>query len=143
MKKGKASAFFMVKFWMVKLKYELLVFKTHKRLATFAKDLLAITFEQCQIKKARQSDDLEAPLKPTTKVAKSPRKFSVAKSLFEETPILLKDLHHSASYILVSVKVKVINIDKPVKLSGGLQKKEIVIADALSPARLIYVNTLE
>ena len=73
------------------------------------------------------------------KVAKSPRKFNVKEFSAEEkaTPsILLKDLQDQPAYSEVSVKAKVMNVDRAMKVSGGLTKQDVTIADSTAPARL-------
>ena len=151
MKKGKASNFFHANISDGDTQLRLVGFQDaqRKQLASFKKDSSAIALEHCKIKRARQSDDLEVLLKPTTKVTKSPKKLDVKQFPTEEhqPTILLKNLQDLPTYTKVWVKAKVMNVDPPVKLSGGLTKQEITIADSTAPARLTLgekdIDTLE
>ena len=50
--------------------------------------------------------------------------------------ILLKELEDKPVYAKVSFKAKVIAMDEPVKLSGGLTKQEVTVSDSTALARL-------
>ena len=50
--------------------------------------------------------------------------------------ILLKDLQQQHAYSKISVEAKVMNIDRAMKVTGGLTKQDITIADSTAPARL-------
>lgn len=69
---------------------------------------------------------------------RSPRKFNVKRCSAEDLNpfILLKDLREQTAYSKVSVKAKVMNIDRAMKVTGGLTKQEITIAISTAPARL-------
>lgn len=97
MKKGKSASFLEAKITDGDTEMPLVRFQgsQRKRLADFQEKSESVTLQNCKIKKARQSDDLEVLLKSATKVKKSPRKFTIAsKSLMnEQSPdIYLKNL---------------------------------------------------
>ena len=62
-----------------------------KRLASFQNNSSAIALEHYKIKRARDSDEIEVLLKPSTTVGKSPRKFN-ASSKEDYASMVLKDL---------------------------------------------------
>ena len=148
MKQGKASSFFHANLTDGETQMRVVGFQDaqRKRLASFQKNSSPISLEHCKVKRARDSDDFEVLLKPSTKVSKSPRKFNVS-SKEEYATKMLKDLEDQPTYSKVLVKAKVMNIDVPTKLSGGFTKQEITIADSTAAARLTLweddINTLE
>ena len=150
MKKGKAANFFEATITDGKAEMRVVGFQgSHrKRLADFQENSQTVTLENCKIKKARQSDDMEVLLKSSTTVRKSPIKLAISsKSLITPPDMCLKDLSDKPVYSKVSFQAKVINVDDPVKLSGGLSKQEVTVADSTAAARITLwqsdINTLE
>ena len=79
MKKGKSAHFFDGKICDQDKEMRIVGFQQsqRKRLADFQSSSDPISFANCTIKKARQSDDLEIILKASTKLTKSPPKISL------------------------------------------------------------------
>ena len=139
MKKGKAANFFEATITDGKAEMRVVGFQgSHrKRLADFQENSQTVSLENCKIKKARQSDDMEVLLKSSTTVRKSPIKLAISsKSLITPPDMCLKDLSDKPVYSKVSFQAKVINVDDPVKLSGGLSKQEVTVADSTAAARI-------
>lgn len=151
MKKGKSAIFFEGTIMDGNSEMRIVGFNgsQRKRLANFQEKCECVTFENCKIKKARQSDDLEVLLKSSTIVHKSPVKFCVsANSLMKDTPnMILKDVADKPVYSKVYFKAKVINMEDRVKLSGGISKQYLTVADSTGAARITLwesdINTLE
>lgn len=125
-------------------------FKRSQRhlLSDFERSSDAVFLENCQVKKARLSEELEVLLKSNTSVCKSPRKFQLPASATSPDPFIsVKDAVSKPVFYKVSFKAKVVTVDEPVKLAGGLTKQELTLADATAPVRLTLwqgdVNTLE
>ena len=80
MKKGKAANFFEATITDVKAEMRVVGFQgSHrKRLADFQENSQTVSLENCKIKKARQSDDMEVLLKSSTTVRKSPIKLAIS-----------------------------------------------------------------
>lgn len=104
-----------------------------KRFSSFEKDTSSVLLEHCKIKRARPSEDLEILLNSTTILAKSPQKFNVSSV---PDNIVLKDLVQYKIDDRVTFNAKVIAIENPQKVSHGLTKQEIVVADATAAAHL-------
>lgn len=139
MKKGKAANFFEATIMDGKAEMRVVGFQDshRKRLASFQENSQTVAFENYKIKKARHSNDLEVLLKSNTALHKSPMKYTVSsKTLAKETSpdICLKDLSDKPIYSNVSFEAKVINLGDPVKLSGGLSKQEVIVADSTAAA---------
>ena len=149
MKKGKAANFFEATITDGKTEMRVVGFQgTHrKRLADFQENSQTVTLENCKIKKARQSDDLEVQLKSNTTLRKSPMKYAVSSKSLMKEDICLKDLTDKPVYSKVSFQAKVINVDYPAKLAGGLSKQEVTVADSTAAARITLwqsdINTVE
>ena len=139
MKRGKSSHYFEGKISDGQSHMRVVGFQDllRKRLSTFQNTSSPVSLAHCKIKRARESDDLEVMLNAGTKLAKSPKKFHLSPiPSVEDSTIVLKDLPDMTTYSKVSFKAKVISVPKPEKLSNGLSKQEVVIADLTAPARL-------
>ena len=67
----------------------------------------------------------------------SPKKFVVGDLVrIRSSNMRLDELSSRNTFDKVSVAAKVIGVEKPVKVSGGITKQEVIIADASSAARL-------
>ena len=72
----------------------------------------------------------------------SPKKFVVRDlARIGSSNMQLEELSSRNTFVKVSVAAKVIGVEKPVKVSGGITKQEVTIADASSAARLIRRET--
>ena len=108
-----------------------------KRLASFQDRLEAVTIENCQVKKSRQSDELEVLLRSASRVQSSPKKFNIGDiTKLTTSEITLSDLSTKNTFDKVSVPAKVLRVDDPVKVSDNLTKQDIVVVDSTSAAKL-------
>ena len=107
------------------------------RLAQFQKSMESVALFDCQLKHGRQSDELEVILRSSSRVTPSPKKFRVADlSALSNPEIQLKALPDKNAYDKVSITAKILHLEDPVKVSGGLSKQDVTIADATAAARL-------
>ena len=117
-----------------------------KKLSNFQKTSSPVSLARVRIKRARDSNDLEVLLNSSSKLTKSPKKFQIPSTPPNEdqdNATSLKDLPDMPIYTKIR---KVIDIEKPEKLSNGLTKQEIVVADPTAAARVTLwendINTL-
>lgn len=90
----------------------------------------------CQVKPAKFGNKLEVVINANTDVVTSPKKFKVSPWESSNPDIPLKDLDQRDDYDKVHVTVKVLSVQDTVNVAGGLQKQDVAIADATSPARI-------
>ena len=139
MKRGGKAEFFEAKLTDGDAHMRLVGFSAgqRKRLASFQDRLEAVTIENCQVKKSRQSDELEVLLRSASRLQSSPKKFNIGDiTKLTTSEITLRDLSTRNTFNKVSVPAKVIRVDDPVKVSGNLTKQDIVVADSTSAAKL-------
>ena len=140
MKKGKKAEYFEAKLTDGLKQMRVVGFKGghRKRLASFeAESQGSVSLQNCQVKKARQSDELEIVLKSSSRVEASPKKFAtdcVAKIL--SSKITLDDLDQRRAFERISVDAKVVRVGDPAAVSGGVVKQDVVIADSTSAAKI-------
>ena len=108
-----------------------------KRLADFQSASQDVSINNCTIKRARKSDDLEVILKSNSRVIKSPNKFDICLQKSSKGDTALKDLPQKSVYCNVSVKAKVIQVNDSVKLANGLSKQDVTIANSTAVAQLV------
>ena len=105
-----------------------------KKLSNFQKTSSPVSLARVRIKRARDSDDLEVLLNSSSKLTKSPKKFQIPSTPPNED----QDNATSLKYLP----------DMPIytKISNGLTKQEIVVADPTAAARVTLwendINTL-
>ena len=108
-----------------------------KRLSTSQSTMDSVALENCQVKRAKYSDDMEIVLRSTSKVQSSPKKFSKEKiAVLMNEKITLDSLGTKNEYDKVTVSAKVIRIDEPTQVSGNLTKQDLIIADATAAAKI-------
>lgn len=131
MKKGKSSQFFDAKIIDDKAQVRVVGFSTalRKRMANFEDSHDPVALQNCRIKKARYSDELEIILSPTTQISKSPKKFQqVIKT--KSGIITISNIQNMCDYDKVSVKAKVLSVHPPVEVGAGLTKQDVAVSDA-------------
>ena len=97
----------------------------------------SVALENCQVKHAKYSDDLEIILRSTSKVQSSPKKFSknkIATLLNEKTSLDFLDMKNEHDKVTVSAKVP--HVDQPIQVSANLTKQDVIIADATASAKI-------
>ena len=92
----------------------------------------AVMFKKCQIKKARQSNDLELLVKSSTIAEKSPKKVKVETMVANENgmEMMVNKLGEVKNYQAVSVVVKIMRVDDEEKLTNGKCKQDVIVADS-------------
>ncbi len=95
----------------------------HDQLLQFNESRTSIAMTNCEVKRARQSEELEMVLKSASKLEGSPKKFDVDISAIGRSVISLDELQEKSTFDKVTVSVKVTQVEKPVKVSGGLQSR--------------------
>ena len=105
---------------------------SHAKLSGCCSSKEAVMFKKCQIKKARQSNDLELLVKSSTIVEKSPKKFKVETMVANENgmEMMVNKLGEVKNYQAVSVVVKVMRVDVEEKLTNGKCKQDVIVADS-------------
>ena len=94
------------------------------RLAEYEEEAKSVAILNCEVKKARQSDELEVILKSASKVQASPKKFkAVDISKIGNSEIALGELEEKNTFDRVSVDVKVLRVGEPVMVSGGIKNR--------------------
>ena len=139
MKKGKRAAFSEVKITDGDVHMRVVGFQgaQQQKLATFQEKSGSVSLQNCQIKHARLLDKLEIILGQSLHVQASPKKFVVGDlARIGSSNMRLNELSIRNTFNKVSVAAKVIGVEKPVKVSGGITKQEVTIADVSSAARL-------
>ena len=140
MKKGKTTDFFEAKLMDGELQMRVVGFQEslRERLAKSQEKEKSVSLQNCQVKHGRNSDELEIILKSSSRIQPSPKKIVVNEMLkrAENPQITLDALPMKSVYDKVTLNAKVINVEAPAKVSGGLTKQDVVIADSTSPARI-------
>ena len=132
MKKGQSSPYFDAKVVDEEARIRLVGFSSslRKRMASMEDKQQPITLENCRIKKARFSDDMEVIIKPSTKMSASPKKLDMSKVNESTTNHRnVADIDSCNNYDKVSISGKVIRVQSPVKLARGLTKQDVTLAD--------------
>ena len=132
MKKGQFATYFDAKITDEEKEIRVVGFSSNlrKRMAALEDKEEPVTLENCRIKKARFSDDLEIIVKPATTVHMSPKKLDISKVI--RSPISHRSVGSIDScnnYDKVSISAKVLSIQTPIKVAGGLTKQEVTVAD--------------
>ena len=108
-----------------------------KRLSDYQSTMDPVALENCQIKRARCTDDMEIILKSTSQVQMSPQKFPKHKvATFVNENISLDCLERKGEYDNVTVSAKVLYVEEPVQVSSISTIQEVTIADASAAAKL-------
>ena len=139
MKKGKRAKYFEAKITDGQKHMRVVGFQPQHqtKLAEYQQNSEAVVLKNCEVKQARQSEELEGMLKSSTTVEGSPKKFSVGDiSQISNTDIALDQLESKNTFEKVTVTIKAIHLEEPVKVAGGLQKQDVTIADSHGAAKL-------
>ena len=104
----------------------------HAKLSGCCSSKEAVVIKKCQIKKARQNNDLELLVKSSTIVEKSPKKFKVETVVGNDSrmDMTVNKLWEVKNYQAVSVVVKVMRVDDEEKLTNGKCKQDVIVADS-------------
>ena len=102
-----------------------------KRLADYELKKDSLTLNNCKIKKAKYSEDLEILLNPSTEISNSPKKFDAEKEArVASKEISVSDVELKRDYDKVTIRAKVVKVQPPVQLAAGLKKQEVTAADS-------------
>ena len=96
----------------------------------------AVMLSHCEVKRARQGDELEVLVTKFTKVEKSPKSFDVSKGATCENVVEVSKVKELASFERVTVQEKAVRVDDSIDVSGGKRKQDILVADASGNVRL-------
>ncbi len=90
---------------------------------SYKEKLESVALVDCEVKRGRNSEELEVVLKSSSSVASSPNNFCVGYiSAICSAEIKLKALTERNIYDKVSSSGKVVRVEDPVKMSGGYRK---------------------
>ena len=107
------------------------------KLARYRDDSKPVALTNCEVKKARESEELELILKSSSRVGSSPKKFEVGEiTIVGSSELSLDELDGKMSFAKVSLNAKAIGVSDPVTVSGGLRKQDVTISDSKSSARM-------
>ena len=108
-----------------------------KKLASFMENSESVSLKNCQIRRARQAEELEVVLRSSSGVELSLKKFTVGDiGRLVNSKMKLKDLNSRNTFDKVCVEAKVVRVDESVKVAGGISKQDVVIADSTSVAKI-------
>lgn len=86
-----------------------------------------VSLSNCQVKTSRDGDMLEVQVGKFTEVKRSEKKFN-AKKVTTST-IKMSELQGFKEYSIVTVEVKVMTLNSPIVVPGGLKKQDIIVCD--------------
>ena len=109
------------------------------QLASYHDSAQSVALYNCEVKPARQSEELQIVMRSSTQVQASPKKFDidckdVSRNIADQ--ITLSGLDDKNTFDRVSLAAKVLNVAEPSKVSGDLTKQDITIADRTAAARM-------
>ena len=141
MKKGKRASYFDCKLTDGEVQMRVVGFHDgqQKKLASFMEKSESVSLKNRQIRSARQAEELEVVLRSSSGVELSPKKFTVGDiGRVVNSKMKLKDLNLRNTFDKVCVEAKVVRVDKSisVKVAGGINKQDVVIADSTSVAKI-------
>lgn len=141
MKLGKRSRYFEAKLTDGKKHMRMIGFRGDQRyqLASYHDSAQSVALHNCEVKPARQSEELQIVMRSSTRVQASPKKFDidckdVSRNIADQ--ISLSGLDDKNTFDRVSLAAKVLNVEEPSKVSGDLTKQDITIADRTAAARM-------
>ena len=139
MKQGKRAKYFEGKLTDGEKQLRIVGFREGQRstLAEYQKKKAPVTLLNCELKRDRQSEELEVLLKSSSRMAPSPQKFKISDiAAIATSELKLEALGSRNTYDKVCLSAKVLRVQDPEKVSGGIMKQDITIADVTSAARL-------
>ena len=113
--------------------------KLHEKLADFQKKKEAVTLSDCTVNESKYSPDLEIIVKKSTQLLQSPSKFDIPDSMFEvgdNQLVTVQEISKLPNYQRVSVRIKVVAENNPVRVKKGLTKQEYAIADSTACCKI-------
>ena len=140
MKPGKRSKFFEGKLTDGTKTMRMVGFRSHQQnqLATYHSKPVAI--HDCEVKAARQSQELEILMKSNTRIESSPKKFDAVNieniTDNEMTEMTLDHLTTKNDFDRIFVVAKVTRISETATVSGGITKQDVKIADSTGTVKL-------
>ena len=96
----------------------------------------SVAFVDCEVKKSRFFEKLEAVQKTSSQINSSPKKFKFGDVGEEDSNIKLKSLAKKNNFEKVTFNVKLLRLEDVVKVSGNLKKQDITKADNRAAERL-------
>ena len=90
--------------------------------------------ESCKIKRARCSDDLGVIANPSTIITTSSRKFKTSEALTNHVPV--SAIESKRAFDKMSITAKVLQVQPPTKVSGGLTKQDVTVADSTAAVKI-------
>ena len=99
-----------------------------KRMAALEERNESVRLESCKIKRARCSDDLGVIANPSTIITTSSRKFKTSEALTNHVPV--SAIESKRALDKMSITAKVLQVQPPTKVSGGLTKQDVTVADS-------------
>lgn len=112
-----------------------------KELTKFKESAGAVKIVNCEVKKAwGQADKLELVLKQSTDIEDSSEKFEVTLP----QRLSLGDIAQTDDFESVTVTAKVVGMEGPMQVSGGIMKQDVYISDANTTIKLtLWENDVE
>lgn len=121
--------------------------KQHEDLQKAMTDQQTVRLLDCEIKKSRYAEKYEVIVKKTSTISPSPKQIDLSSIRDLDNEIKLEDVASKDPYDQISVKVKVLKIDDPVTVNGGLTKQDVIISDNTGTVKFTIwedvVNLLE
>ena len=100
-----------------------------KKLSDHYEQNKAVVLSQCEVKPSRRMcGDLELLVDKCTEVVESNRSINV--STEQKKVYRIREVKELASFQVVTVEVKVLNVEDAVEVSGGKKKQDVSISDA-------------
>lgn len=106
-----------------------------QKMAEHQEQQQTISVDNCEIKKSRYGDSMEVLLKQSTAVECSPRKLASVCNNYADI-ITLDEFFSMPDYKGITIIIKVVKISPKIEVKPGLEKQDIVVADATGSARL-------
>ncbi len=109
-----------------------------KKLLEFEGKKESVMLSKCEVKRARQGDQMEVCVGKYMEVEKSEKVFDVGNVADKKKgkAIVLSGLGQLSQFQRVSAAVKAIRVDEVVEVAGGKKKQDVIIADRTGKARL-------
>ena len=137
MKQGKRAKYFEGKLTDGEKQLRIVGFREGQRstLAEYQKKNAPVTLLNCELKRDRQSEELEVLLKSSWH--HRPQKFEISDiAAIATSELKLEALGSRNTYDKDCLSAKVLRVQDPEKVSGGITKQDITIADVTSAGRL-------
>ena len=149
MKTGKKSRYFEAKMTDGEVQMRVVGFQgtQRRKLMSFSESEKSVTLKNCRITRSKLSEHFEIQLKSGSSVEQSDKTFDVDMSKLLTQKITVSEVVNRSVYEKISCSAKVIKIDEPLKVSGGITKQDTVIADDTGAIKLTFwendIGTIE